>query len=372
MAARVDNGPEGDGDQGSLSRSPPPSEEGDRNPVTGPDEDRTLHPDFANMDAQSEPAPMRLRDRAGVNNPNPAPSMSLGTLDHQTMSALSQLMSHMNKESKDISRGTVPKWDRGKEPFVAFEQDVNMWLESHGLEYLLKRAPDPADAGAQRHHKQAKVVIIGQLSRDDKTTCYSFQHLHQAWSYLKAKYHPSDKADVDLLWNRWEKLQKGRRSVKEYHSEIISIYERLKAYNKAPEDYSVRRKLFDIDETAFDTLRYDLEDKTDLTYRAIMARYVAHEQRYKLRAATSRPDGAGSSRRGGGAPRPPRGGPPADDTGDAFPAVLAVAKATDVCRKCGKQGHFMRDCPDLHPEVRKHLQENAFARKAAGARRPRR
>ena len=76
----------------------------------------------------------RLRDRAGVNNPNPAPSMSLGTLDHQTMSALSQLMSHMNKESKDISLGTVPKWDRGKEPFVAFEQDVNMWLESHGLE----------------------------------------------------------------------------------------------------------------------------------------------------------------------------------------------------------------------------------------------
>ena len=131
MTPKVDNGPEGDGDRSSTSQSRPPPEERDRNPVTDQDEDRTLPPEMRDLYDQNEPDPVPLRQWAGLNNPNPAPSMSVGTLDHQTISAISQLMSHMNKEGKDISRGTVPKWDRGKEPFIAFEQDVNMWLESH-------------------------------------------------------------------------------------------------------------------------------------------------------------------------------------------------------------------------------------------------
>ena len=47
-----------------------------------------------------------------------------------------------------------------------------MWLESHELEYLLTSAPDGPDNGEMRQHKQAKVVIIGLLSREDKSIAY--------------------------------------------------------------------------------------------------------------------------------------------------------------------------------------------------------
>ena len=128
----------------------------------------------------------------------------------------------------------------------------------------------------------------------------------------------------------------------------------------------------------FDVLRYDLEDK-ELTFRAIMGKYVAHEQRHKLRAAANRQSDGNGSGGGGRRPRPPRGGTPALDPGDSFPAVLAVgvadlpkAKPDSVCLWCKQKGHFKRDCPSLAPEVRKHFQEEAVRRRASGARRPRR
>ena len=73
---------------------------------------------------------------------------------------------------------------------------------------------------------------------------YNYKYLHEVWSYLKSKYHPSDKADIKTLWQRWEKLAKGNRSVKEYHSEIISIYERLTALKKPPETHNACRRMY--------------------------------------------------------------------------------------------------------------------------------
>ena len=186
--------------------------------------------------------------------------MTVGTLDRDTMTALTHLMSHMIKQSKDITRSTVPKWDRGRDTFLIFEQEVSMWLESHDLKHLLTDAPDDLDDTEMRQHRQAKLVVISQLSREDKTVTYNCKYLHEAWAYLKAKYHPSDKADIETLWQRWETLKKGNRSVKEFHSEIISIYERLVALKEPPEERNVRRKMYNCGPD-YDVLRYDLEDK---------------------------------------------------------------------------------------------------------------
>ena len=58
-------------------------------------------------------------------------------------------------------------------------------MELHEIEHLLTIAPDERDDLEMRQHKHAKVVIIGQLSREDKNTTYSYEYLHQAWSYLR-------------------------------------------------------------------------------------------------------------------------------------------------------------------------------------------
>ena len=115
----------------------------------------------------------------------------------------------------------------------------------------------------------------------------------------------------------------------------------------------------------FDTLRYNLEDNRGLSYRAIMAKYVAHEERYKLRAADQQTPGPG---RDGRRPRGPRGTPAAAGAGSSTPVALAVVEADAVCRHCKKKGHFQRNCPDLDPVVRKFLQGKAEERKASGAR----
>ena len=379
MPPRVDNSGGVDGDRGSTGQSRPPPEEEDRNQAFESDPDRTVNPENGDLEVRDETPPEPLRRRAGGQRNNPAPSITVGSLDRDTMTALTHLVSQMHKQSKDISRGsTVPKWDRGRDPFLIFEQEVTMWLESHDLKHLLTDAPDDLDDTEMRQHRQAKLVVISQLSREDKTITYNYSYLHEVWAYLKAKYHPSDKADIEALWHRWENLKRGNRSVKEYHAEIISIYERLVALEEAPEERNVRRKMYNCG-PEYDVLRYDLEDK-ELPFRAIMGKFVAHEQRLKMRAAANRQSDGDGSGGGGRRPRPPRGGTPAVDPGDSFPAVLAVAGASDlpkgkpddVCAWCKKKGHFKRDCPALSPELRKHLQEEAVKRRAEGTRRPRR
>ena len=200
MPPGVDNFEGVDGDRGCTSQSRPPPEEYDRNQAFESNNDRTLHPDNDNIDVRDDPPPEWLRRRARGQGITVAAGVSVGTLDRDTMTALTQLMSHMGKQNKDITRGTIPKWDRGRDPFLIFEQDVTMWLESHELEHLLTSAPDDLDVADMRQHRQTKLVIIGQLSREDKSIAYNYKYVHEAWAYLKAKYHPSDKADIERLW----------------------------------------------------------------------------------------------------------------------------------------------------------------------------
>lgn len=49
--------------------------------------------------------------------------------------------------------------------------------------------------------------------------------------------------------------------------------------------FSVRRKMMKCGK-GFDTMRYTIEDKKHLSFIAMMAKYVAHKERNKARAAT--------------------------------------------------------------------------------------
>ena len=130
-------------DQGSTGQGRSPSEDNQPSAELDLDEDHTeMHANDADgenfVDAAADyPPPEPLRRRAGTRNVNnPIPN-----LDPDTISFLSNLMSQstMNRsKERDITRGAVPKWNHGKEPFIAFEQELTLWIESHGLEHLLK------------------------------------------------------------------------------------------------------------------------------------------------------------------------------------------------------------------------------------------
>lgn len=115
---------------------------------------------------------------------------SIGNLDNHSIAVLSQLRSQsgLAKRSKDISRGKTPVWNRGKEPFLSFEWVFNLWMESHELRHLLT---ERAQSGNENEmFKQARMILVSQLTREDETTSYSFEHLCESWDDLLAKYHP--------------------------------------------------------------------------------------------------------------------------------------------------------------------------------------
>ena len=88
MPPRVDESGGVDGDRGSTGQSRPPPEDDDRNQVFESDNDRTIHPKNDNIDVRDDLPPEPLRRRAGGQRNNAAGSMTVGTLDRDTMTAL--------------------------------------------------------------------------------------------------------------------------------------------------------------------------------------------------------------------------------------------------------------------------------------------
>ena len=264
----------------------------------------------------------------------------------------------------DITRGDLPKWNHEKDHFTTFERRVVMWMRSHDIEHLLEKYPESHETSL---HKKAMLVITNQLKEDDAKTVHHIAHLCDVWAFLTGKYHPSDEADRARLWQRFDTITKGNRPVKNYHSDIISLVAQLTALGQPPPDYLVRMRMFKCG-PEFDTIKFDLEDKPHLSPAAIMAKYVAHEERHGLRAAGgpgAPAGGQGPGGRRGGHPRRPGG-----QQADAQQAALAVGKKKwltpeDGCSNCGAKGHFKRDCPKLDPAVRAHLNKEYNDRKAA-------
>lgn len=324
------------------------------------------------------PAPAR-EQRAGPSNPgsvavpdddfDDGPVLSGVSL--RDLSAIVTAITGANsKRSADITRGEVPRWDRKSEQFVTFEQRVVMWMRSHDIEHLLKFEPGPDERSV---HNKALMVITNQIGPDDRTTVHSMNYLCQVWSYLLAKHHPSDDADKYKLLERFDNITKGNRSVKSYHSEIISLTAQLTALGEAPPEFMVRHRMFKCG-PEFDSVKYDLVDKPHIPPAAIMARYIAHEERHGLRAA-----GGPGAPAGGQGPGGRRGGPPRRQGQQGQQGqgqqVLGVGKKylnpKDGCDVCGSKDHFKRDCPQLHEEVRKYLNAQSNARKAAAKARKR-
>ena len=173
MPPRVGN-PDVADDLGSTGQGRSPSEDDQPSAELNLHEGRTeMRADDASGDnfvdpVADNPHPEPLRRRAGARNVN----NPVANLDPDTISFLSNLMSQstMNRsKERDITRGATPKWNHGKEPFIAFEQEFTLWIESHGLEHLLKNPPNLSDPEEVKLHKQAKLVLMGQLAREDKT-----------------------------------------------------------------------------------------------------------------------------------------------------------------------------------------------------------
>ena len=260
--------------------------------------------------------------------------------------------------TSDITRGEVPKWDRKSENFVTFEQRVVMWMRSHDIEHLLTFEPGPDE---RKVHNKAVLVITSQLNADDQTTVHKMSCLCEMWAFLLAKNHPSDEADRSKLWTRFDNVTKGNRSVRAYHSEIISLVAQLTALDQPPPPFLVRQRMFRCG-PEFDTIKFDLEDKLHLTPAQIMAKYVAHEERHGLRAA-----GGPGAPAGGQGPGGRRGNQPRRQGQQQ--QVLGVGRKyldpKDGCANCGSKDHFKRDCPQLPEEVRRYLNAEADKRKAA-------
>lgn len=110
---------------------------------------------------------------------------------------------------------------------------------------MLDEPPCKRNTDELSKHKPARLVLIGRLIREDKAMACSFDHLCEAWDHVLAKYHYSTEAakQISTLWDEWESLSKGRRSVKEYNYEIIKLYARLSALKFAAHKYIVHRKM---------------------------------------------------------------------------------------------------------------------------------
>ena len=247
--------------------------------------------------------------------------------------------------SVDITRGIIPKWE-GKEKFNHYEYKVGLFMKRHKVHHLLSKE---CTSDEQHLHDQALLVVMDQLPNGDQMAVRSMTHLYQVWEFLKQKYHPSIEADRARLMRQWDKCVKGNRTVKEFHSEIISLHEQLSALEYNMPRFLVLDKLLDCGkefELVRASVEYSLKQEPDMSYFKIMGEFVAYEQRMGLQSNKPNP-GAHKRQQGQHA-----GGRQQGD-------VLAVQgdKETRACYNCKEIGHLEADCPKLSEDTKKYLRK---------------
>ena len=307
---------------------------------------------------------MRRRDSYSDGNgsrgdPNGHEPSRISISEVQTL--LTHLMQARPASKVDITRGDTPKWDRGKGgKFISFEQSFTMWMKMHEISHLLYNDPDLSDNREMKLHDQAKAVLFNQLPPSDQSTIYTDSvSLCEIWRYLVQKYHPSADADRTRLMLQWQRCVKGNRSVREYHTELLSLVSRLASLKRPLPDYFIRWKMLDCG-PEFEHIRQVVEDNESLSYYEIMAKFIAFEERRNLRTPGSQnpAGGRGPGGRGKGlGNNKPGAGEHKGPDGD----VLAVEgkKETRSCFNCGESGHIESDCPKLAANIRAHLKAMA-------------
>ena len=308
--------------------------------------------------------------------PSRAPPGTFITLDDAK-----ELLSHITSSMKypehshppDITRGYTPKWEHGKDNFKHFEHNVELYMKRHNIFHLLRSVPSQSEESV---HAQAVMVITGQLKREDQRAVRNMTRLCTIWEFLVRKYHPSIEADQVRLLRLWEKCQKGNRSVKEYHSDIISLEEQLAAHDHEMPRFLVLDKLFACG-ADFELARAAVESTCkhrQMSYFEIMGDYVAYEERRGLHRSfrsnndSRKPNGQRNSGAGNGG-----GGGGGGAGGAPILAVKDKPQQHHTCFNCGKQGHMEVDCPDLPEPVKEYLRKQKKrrdeARKNRGSRR---
>ena len=251
----------------------------------------------------------------------------------------------------DITRGITPKWEHGKDKFNHFEHKVELYLKRHKLQHLLTKE---CTSEEQVLHDQALLVITDQLPRGDQIVVRHMTQLHKIWDFMKQKYHPSIDADRTKLMKQWEKCSKGSRTVKEYHSEILSLNEQLAAHAYNLPRFLVLSKLldcgkeFEIVRAAVET---SLKQDSEMSYFRIMGEFVSYEQRLGLNASKLNPAGLH--------PRGNRGQGRSGAGNEGSGNVLAAKEEPETrhCFNCNQQGHLAIDCPKLSKETKDFLRK---------------
>ena len=215
-------------------------------------------------------------------------------------------------------------------------------------------------------HAQAKSVIFNQLPKNDKTTVFYFKHLCQIWEHLTSSYHPSEAADRHRLWDKFLAFTIGKRSVRDYHTEIISLAYRLEALEQPVPYYLVRKKMLECGPD-YDIIRESLETSPDLTFHEIMARFIAFDERRGLRSSGNQHPAGGRGQGGRDKGKHGNGNAAGKQPGHKPLAGDMLAAANDkeetrTCFNCGRKGHLEHDCPDIPANTRDYLKKRLSRR----------
>ena len=258
----------------------------------------------------------------------------------------------MSVREPAIDKGRTPSWDFARgERILTFEFRVELWLKGHGLYHLLTVFPTGPETSV---HDKVLAVVCFQLPAQDLEYVRVHTTLCDIWAALRAKYMPSKEAEVRSLWDRFSRATlRGARAkqVEEYCTLIMSLVNQLTALGAAPAPYQVSNKLFEPLGREYVSLRSEQGGKDFLTQ---IAAITNHAQALE---ACGPAHGGGIAGRGHGQGHGYRGG---NGNRGQPAAVAAIANGeTRTCHVCKKTGHLQKDCPDLHPEVRKYLQNQA-------------
>ena len=219
--------------------------------------------------------------------------------------------------------------------------------ESHCIEHLLVQPPAGDMSDFECHNVPRRTILLA-LSLTDTDYTADTTYLCEAWQLLLERHEASKDIEVSHLHQQLSVATQRGRNMGDRVNECMTYRNRLKALGaEIPREFFVQ-KLLDVDKEHM-FLRASLRTYSpEQIVAALMEQYQLFP-RHKdndCRAGTAlarqnrpkfnRPCGQG---------RPPA------------VAVAAIGKGGGEqrsCHHCGKKGHLHRQCPDLHPEVKKY------------------